>query len=237
VVRLTSGMQGAVATIAPRAEVREPAPGVPVPVPSVVVVDEQPLFRAGLVAILRDGGLDVVGEADDLHDARAVLRVLAPDVVLVALDRWRDRLSELVRAVSAGAAARAVVGVVGAVDDGLVVTALAAGVCGCVLRGSSARDHVLVVRAASRGERFLADGVTVARGPGAGWPGSVARLSPRELDVLRLLARGWDNASIAHALFLSRATVKHHVSALLRDLGVDNRVQAAVRAVELGLLD
>jgi NarL family two-component system response regulator LiaR len=64
-----------------------------------------------------------------------------------------------------------------------------------------------------------------------------SQLTPRELETLGLLARGWDNGRIAAALYLSRSTVKHHISSILKKLGVDNRLQAAVRAVEEGLID
>jgi two-component system nitrate/nitrite response regulator NarL len=220
---------------ATREDVLEPVRAVRAP--SVVVVDDQPLFRDGLTAMLRDGGLDVVGEVDDLRAARAVLRVLSPDVVLVALDRWGDRLPEVVRALSSASAPPGVVGVLGYLEERLVRAALDAGLHGCVLRGSPPQDHVLAVRAASRGERFVADGVPVRFAREADGAGSRPRLTPRERDVLRLLVRGWDNGRIARALYLSRTTVKHHVSAVLHELHVDNRVQAAVRAIELGLLD
>jgi DNA-binding NarL/FixJ family response regulator len=66
---------------------------------------------------------------------------------------------------------------------------------------------------------------------------AAAGLTPRELQVLKLLARGWDNARIGQALYLSRGTVKHHISSILTKLDVDNRIQAAVRAVRGGLVD
>lgn len=101
------------------------------------------------------------------------------------------------------------------------------------------REILLTIRANSRGE--LVVGPVVQRRSGerrkpATPESDASALTPRELEVLELLARGWDNGRIGAALFISRATVKRHISSILRKLDVDNRVQAAVRAVQEGIL-
>jgi two-component system, NarL family, response regulator LiaR len=100
------------------------------------------------------------------------------------------------------------------------------------------REVLVTIRTDSRGE--LVVGPVVQRGSGGrrkpATPGTVPALTPRELDVLELLARGWDNGRIAADLYISRATVKRHISSILKKLDVENRVQAAVRAVQDGML-
>jgi DNA-binding NarL/FixJ family response regulator len=98
------------------------------------------------------------------------------------------------------------------------------------------REILLTIRADSQGE-WVVDPVVQRRNGERRKPRSDASaLTPRELDVLELLALGWDNGRIAADLYISRATVKRHISSILKKLGVDNRVQAAVRAVQEGIL-
>jgi DNA-binding NarL/FixJ family response regulator len=207
----------------------------------VLVVDGQPLSRIGLSSVIRGAGLDVVGEVGDAVAAAAIGRRLAPDVALMDLDLPGTSGIEAIRLVSASSPPSRIVAIITAEHED-VFTALAAGACGCILKYSPTHEVVTAIRAAARGEsvlsppivrrlvyrlRLQSDDASIHQGA----------LSPREIEVLDLLARGWDNARIAAALYLSVGTVKHHISNILSKLGVENRIQAAVRAVQDGLLD
>jgi DNA-binding NarL/FixJ family response regulator len=101
------------------------------------------------------------------------------------------------------------------------------------------REILLTIHANSRGDLEVGPVVqrrSVERRKPAPAESATNGLTPRELDVLELLARGWDNGRIAADLYISRATVKRHISSILKKLDVDNRVQAAVRAVQEGIL-
>jgi DNA-binding NarL/FixJ family response regulator len=205
----------------------------------VLVIDENPFVRFGLSAILREAGLDVVGEAAGGRAAVATARKLHPDVVLLNLAEEQWGGAEPVRLVAAAAPEARVVVRTAAADEPQVLGALTAGALGVVLASAPPHEVVAAVHAAAAGEavfsppiasrlvRRLRLRVDVPRGP---------RLTTRELEVLELLARGWDNTRIAAALSVSRGTVKHHISSIFAKLKVDNRIQAAVRAVQQGLL-
>jgi DNA-binding NarL/FixJ family response regulator len=128
--------------------------------------------------------------------------------------------------------------VLAAPDDSQLLGALAAGAFGALVEDAPAHEIVAAIRAAAEGDSVFSP--PIARGVmrhlrlvGGGRP---PHLTARELEVLDLLARGWDNAQIAAALYLSLGTVKHHISSILTKLDVENRIQAAVRAVQLGLI-
>jgi DNA-binding NarL/FixJ family response regulator len=127
-------------------------------------------------------------------------------------------------------------------DDQHVMSALLAGACGYLLKDASVDQIVEGIRSAARGESSISPRIASRlirrlREPESIEPGlSGSDLTPRELEVLELLAKGLDNAEIAQTLFLSQHTVKNHVSSLLIKLQVENRIQAAVRAVRGGLV-
>jgi DNA-binding NarL/FixJ family response regulator len=127
-------------------------------------------------------------------------------------------------------------------DDEHVINALLAGACGYLLKDAPIEQIVEGILAASRGESVISPRIASRlvrriREPQEIDPGlSAADMTPRELEVLELLARGLDNVEIAHALYLSQHTVKNHVSSILIKLQVENRIQAAVRAVRGGLV-
>jgi DNA-binding NarL/FixJ family response regulator len=166
-------------------------------------------------------------------------RHLLPQVILIDLDSCSTAL-EAIRLMAASAPQSRVV-VLFASDDFDVPGALAAGACGCVLKRTSTNEILAAIRAAARGELVIAPRVIERLIRQMRQEARVAsdaiQLTPRELETLDLLARGWDNARIATAMYVSRSTVKHHISSILKKLGVDNRLQAAVRALEEGLLD
>ena len=209
--------------------------------PTVVVVEDQDLYRSGLVALLGENGLTVVGEAASGPEAVDVSLQQLPDVVLMDINLPGFDGVEAVRRISASAPAIQMIVLTVAADDATIVDALMAGATGYVLKDAPMEDILLGVHAVLRGESLLSPRVARAlvrrvRSERARPARPAAKLTDREREVLALLADGRENAEIAAALFISQNTVKSHVSNVLEKLGVANRVQAVVRAHMDGLL-
>jgi DNA-binding NarL/FixJ family response regulator len=210
----------------------------------VLIADDQDVFRAGLRAMLEHNGLEVVGEARDSDEALRLVTIVAPDVVLMSLDMPRTSGLAATRQMAAAAPHVQVVVLTATLEAGTVIDALVAGACAYLPRDESGEALAAgVVRMAAAGTPLLSPRTAralierlreVSPQP---WAADAirAKLSDRELDVLRLMVAGNDNAAIAAALFISSETVKHHVSSVLHKLGVQNRVQAAVEAVRAGM--
>ncbi|MFE4665796.1 response regulator [Streptomyces sp. NPDC056716] len=206
----------------------------------VLVVDDQRLIREGIASLLRARpGVTVVGTAVDGRDAVAQALELRPDVVLMDV-----RMPEL-DGVEAAAVLRArapecrVVMLTTFDDEEYVVQALRAGASGYLLKDLPADRLAQAVRLAHAGVTQLDSSVVghlTAALPAAPEPPPAVPLSPRETDILRLLARGHTNREIATRLHLSEGTVKNHVSRILGRLSLRDRTQAALRARDLGLL-
>lgn len=210
----------------------------------VLVVDDEELFRVGLRALFDGHGLRVVGEARTGEEAVALASRVAPDVVLVGVDKAPTAGAASLRIAEIAAHAK-VIALTATPDADTVIDALAAGACGYLAKDDSIETIVAgIVRAAAAGEPLLSDRTTRAlidrlrelsadrlRGERLR-----ARLSPREVEVLALMAEGHDNGEIARLLFISPHTVKHHVHTICQKLGVESRVQAAVRAARAGVV-
>lgn len=207
----------------------------------VLVVDGHPLSRVALSSLLGSEGFDVVGQAHDAMTATAMGGQLGPDVTLVDLDQLETPGVEAVRLIATSSGASRVVAMTAAAQQQDVIRTLAAGACAYVLKGRPTGEVIAAVHAAAAGESILSPAIVsgVVRWLQVHSAATSSRpaLSPREVEVLELLVRGCDNARIAAALYVSRGTVKHHISSILTKLGVTNRLQAAVVAVEHGLLD
>jgi DNA-binding NarL/FixJ family response regulator len=211
----------------------------------VLLVDDQTLFRAGLRTLLSTHPeLEIVGEASNGQEALAVAAQTRPDVVLM------DLKMPVLDGVSATRRLRVqlpncrVVALTTFEDDELVFEGLRAGAVGYLLKDAPVARLVEATLAAARGESVLQPSVAskvLARlsrlsEPAPADSGLSARLSEREQEVLRLIARGASNKEIAAALFLAEGTVKNHVTNILTKLEVGDRTQAALRARELGLV-
>ena len=208
----------------------------------VVVVDDHELFRGGLVGLLEERGIQVVGEAPLAATGIQLVMDLSPDVVLMDLNMPGMSGIEATQRLTAAAPLVRVVVLTVMANERNVMDVVLAGACGYLLKDAPIDQIVEGIRAAARGESLISPGIASQlmrrlREPQNVEPAlATADLTPRELEVLELLARGMDNPQIAKTLFLSQHTVKNHVSSILVKLQVQNRIQAAVRAVRSGLV-
>jgi two-component system, NarL family, response regulator LiaR len=207
----------------------------------VIVVDDHEMFRRGLIGLLEERGIQVFGEATLAADAIEQATEMGPGVVLMDLTLPGMSGIEATQRLTAVAPLARVLVLTVSADDQHVMDALLAGACGYLLKDSTVDQIVEGIRAAERGESSISPSIAAhlirrLREPQEIEPPIAGpELTPRELEVLELVARGLDNSQIAQALFLSQHTIKNHVSSILIKLQVGNRIQAAVRAVRSGL--
>jgi DNA-binding NarL/FixJ family response regulator len=212
--------------------------------PRVLLVDDHDLFRTGLVNLLTEQGVHVIGEAPNGETAVRLVRDLAPDVVVMDLNMPGITGVEATREIAAIAPRTRVVVLTISVDDSDVVDAVMAGACGYLLKDASVHELIAGIRSAAAGESLISPQIAakvlqMLRAQGAANARTEqlsAHLSERELEVLKLIAIGKDNAEIARDLFISPKTVKNHISNILMKLQIQNRIQAAVYAVRSGLV-
>ena len=213
----------------------------------VLLVDDQALIRAGFRMILdAEDGLEVVGECADGAQAVDSARRLKPDVVLMDIRMPEmDGIEATRRIVTGDGEPPMRVLMLTTFDlDEYVYDALRAGASGFLLKDVPADQLVEGIRVVARGDALLAPSVTrrliteFSRTPRAQreLPTELDDLTPRELEVFKLIARGMSNAEIAAELVVSETTVKTHVARVLMKLGVRDRVQAVVLAYESGLV-
>ena len=210
----------------------------------VLLVDDHDLFRTGLRSLLEDQGLQVVGEAENGSAALRLASELAPDVIIMDLKMPGLTGVETTRQISGMAPLTRVVVLTISADDEDVMNAVMAGACGYLLKDSSIDQLIAGIRAAAAGESLISPQIAakLLQRLRAGSADAVAaetiraELSERELEVLRLIANGKDNAEIARELFISPKTVKNHISNILMKLQIENRIQAAVYAVRSGIV-
>lgn len=207
---------------------------------TLMIIGRRHVSLRSVRPLLDRGGVELVAETSNAATVVDLAVDRRPDVILMEINMEVGE-SSLIRAISSAVPTTSVVVLADDADDPRILSALAEGASGC-LAGNPSTDEILAsVQAAARGASVISapvarqmvghvrerlDGGMAATG-----------LTSRELEVLRLLARGWDNARIGDALYVSRGTVKHHISSILTKLHVDNRIQAAVRAVRGGLVD
>jgi len=210
----------------------------------ILIADDQALVRVGLRKILEaEPELTVVAEAADGEDAVGAARRERPDVVLMDI---RMPVLDGIEATRRIVAARPATSVLVLTTFGLdtyVFAALRAGASGFMLKDAPPEELIAAVRIVASGEALLAPAVTrsvveeFARQPaGAPRPPSLDELTPREREVLDLLARGLSNPEICAELVISEATAKTHVARILQKLGLRDRVQAVIYAYENGVV-
>ncbi len=209
----------------------------------MLVVDDHDLFRTGLASLLAlEPDIEVIAQASGGRAGVRLAAELHPDVVLMDL-----RMPDL----GGAAAARTIVerdpsmrviALTVLSEDDDVAGAVQAGACGYLAKDAPIDEIITAIRAAVQGAAWLSPRaaevvlgrIRQAEHEQAADEDGVAQLSPRELDVLRLIARGMENAEIAETLNISPRTAKNHVSSILAKLGVPSRIQAAIYAVRRG---
>jgi len=212
--------------------------------PRVLLVDDHDLFRTGLKTLLEEQGIRVVGEAANGQAALRLVTEVAPEVVIMDLNMPGLSGVATTREVTSLSPLTRVVVLTISSDDNDVMDAVMAGACGYLLKDSSIHDLVGGIRAAAAGESLISPQIAAkvlqrlrAQATSTDVAEKVtAELSDREIEVLKLIANGKDNAEIARDLYISPKTVKNHISNILMKLQIENRIQAAVYAVRSGLV-
>ena len=210
----------------------------------VLLVDDHDLFRTGLRNLLEERRVQIAGEAATGSDAVRLVRELAPDVVIMDLHMPGMSGIEAIRQIASIAPLTRVLVLTISDQDEDVLHAILAGACGYLLKDASVDELIRGIEAAAVGEALVSPSIAgkvlqqvraTAANPEAA--GTIrAELSQRELDVLKLIASGNDNAMIAAQLHISPKTVKNHISNILMKLQIENRIQAAVYAVRSGIV-
>ena len=223
------------------------APGAPI---RVLIAEDQALLRTTLAALLEaEPGMSVVGLAEDGARAVALAAELRPDVVLMDIQMPGLTGIEATRRICADptlAATRVLILTMFEIDD-YVLGALRAGACGFLLKDADPQSLVDAVRTVHEGQSLLSPQVLarlVARMPRttstgtsrSTWTGEVEALTPRQREVLLLIARGLSNSEIEVELGITRATCRSHITALLARLGARDRAQLVIAAYEAGLI-
>jgi DNA-binding NarL/FixJ family response regulator len=208
----------------------------PAPI-TVVVIDDHVLFRSGLRELLQQEEIQVVGEASNAESGLEAIERQAPDVAIMDLNLPGMSGHDAIRQIAVTAPRTQVLVLTISTSEDDVIEAVLAGACGYLLKDASISDILTGVRAAAAGESMVSPRMAktlleqMRLHERSDTRPTVNDLSTREKEVLRLVAEGKDNATIAGELFISPYTVKNHISNILLKLQVDNRIQAAVRAV------
>ena len=210
----------------------------------VLLVDDHDLFRTGLRNLLEERDVQVAGEASTGEEAVRLVRELAPDVVVMDLHMPGISGIEAIRQIASFAPLTRVLVLTISDHDEDVLHAILAGACGYLLKDASVDDLIRGIEAAAVGESLVSPAIAgkvlqqvraTSISPEAA-DAVRAELSQRELDVLKLISSGKDNAMIAAELHISPKTVKNHISNILMKLQIENRIQAAVYAVRSGIV-
>ena len=204
----------------------------------VVLVDDHPVYREGLARLLSQSGVEVVAQAGNGPDALSIVEEAAPDVVVMDLNMPGMSGVDVTRKlVQRNPASRVLIVSVSAQEED-VTEAILAGASGYVLKDGPVEEVVAGIQAAANGESLISPRIATMLlrrmrldGPSEIEAPATTPLSERERQVLRLVAEGKGNQEIGEALYIGQSTVRNHISSILMKLQVDNRVQAAVRAV------
>ncbi|MGI9624346.1 MAG: response regulator [Acidimicrobiales bacterium] len=212
---------------------------------AVIVADDQALVRGGIRMILEaQDDIEIVGEAEDGGKVIDLIQSVSADVILMDVRMPGIDGIEAARRITAGGAPPRVLMLTTFDRDEYVYEAMKAGASGFLLKSAPPEQLVAAVRIIAAGESLLAPSITrrmieefVRRPPpGDETPSSLESLTDREVEVLRLIARGLSNTEIAETLFLGEGTIKTHINRIFRKLEIRDRAQAVVIAYETGLV-
>jgi DNA-binding NarL/FixJ family response regulator len=211
----------------------------------VLVVDDQELFRRGLVMLLSvEQGISVVGEAGDGEEGVSIAAQVAPDVVLLDIRMPRRSGLEACQSIKQAVPTTKIIMLTVSDEEADLYEAVKSGASGYLLKDSSIEEVAQAVRVVADGQSLISPSMAVklidefkqmSRPEREHVPG--LRLTDRELEVLRLVARGLNNREIAKQLFISENTVKNHVRNILEKLQLHSRMEAVMYAVKEKLLD
>ena len=204
----------------------------------MVLVDDHPVYREGLAKLLLECGVDVIAQAGNGADALSLVEEMAPDVVVMDLNMPGMSGVEVTRKLIERTPASRVLVVSVSAQEEDVTEAILAGASGYVLKDGPVEEVVAGIQAAANGDSLISPRIAtmLLRRMRLDEPVEIdapamTPLSERELQVLRLVAEGKGNQEIGEALYIGQSTVRNHISSILMKLQVENRVQAAVRAV------
>lgn len=203
----------------------------------VLIVDDHSVVREGLhMFIVRDPDLEVVGEAAGGVEAIEQARLLRPDVVVMDLLMPAPDGIAATRAIRSELPETEVLALTSALENTLMVEAIRAGAIGYILKDAQASELRAAIKAAAAGQVHLSPRAAAYLLSAVRMTEHAKPMTPREMDVLRLLVHGQSNKEIARTLQLVEETVKSHVSHILSKLAVQSRTQAALAAIQLGLV-
>ena len=209
---------------------------------TIVIIDDHPIVRAGMRAILDSAAdIDIVGEGENGADALRLVDELRPDVLALDVSLPDMNGVAVTRTLRQQGARTAILILTVHNDPQTIFGLLESGAVGYVLKDEALETLVSAVRSAARGETWLSPAVAgqVVRRAVAGSASdateALSALTPREVEVLRLIARGLDNTAIAQELVLTKRTVQNHISNIYGKLNVASRTEAALLAIRRGL--
>lgn len=205
----------------------------------IYIVDDHSLFRDGLISLLEADGHQVVGQAGDGLTAVEAVPSVQPDLILMDINMPRMNGIEALRQVKAIRSETKVIMLTVSEDEGNLVDAIRAGADGYLLKHLNAREFLEMVNGLERGEAAITRQMTMRllkHMTSIEQTGDHILLSDRELEILKLVASGKSNQSIADQLSISENTVKYHLKNILQKLGVSNRTEAVTIAMHKGLL-
>lgn len=202
----------------------------------IFVADDHPIVREGLVAVLEtQADFEIVGEAADGQAVIEKVVEINPDILFLDLAMPRKDGVQVIEFLQQHNSPIKVIIFTVFDTDERIITAIKAGAKGYLLKGASRQEIFNAVRVVSQGGSLLQP--AIASKVFQHISQEVAALSPREMEVLKLLSKGLKNSTLAEELFISERTVKFHVSAILSKLGVKNRTEAVQLAIKRGLID
>ena len=206
----------------------------------VLVADDHSLFRDGIISLLEAAGVEVVGQVGDGQSAVEQALSLCPDVVLMDISMPQMTGLEALRVIKEKLPETRVVMLTISEDDADLFAAIEAGADGYLLKSLDTKEFMDMLDGLQRGEAAMARQTVTRLMKGFTKPSrrtaSVQHLTPREIEVLRLVAAGMSNKGIARALSVSNNTVKYHMSNIMQKLNAQNRTEAVTQATGSGLL-